>query len=587
MAPHTESDPLLSRSPERAGSDAHRRGRFLVSSAVAAVAILALAGASGLVFSTRGGLGAWLYDNPPSWMPWYGSLAPPPTDATRGKATFILHTYCKPKDAKYNYGDFWIDGEKEAYIVHHNYGTNNWFTKESAIKMERVVLDETTGERGYRVETDAVDFEFGFALRNVKTGEWFYEIGRGSEATLYNEPCAQQYGSYFNRVRTSMPDPHHIEYVMGSCDAKCPADFLDTANVPQLKLAQLGVGPSSAVVVGKSDDARLFTMHSVRMDWIRSAVQRDTLFAENENQARFIAGIFDAYGQDARTGEWDGGRYFLLMASLMVTRAANNDISLYIDEYKYYRFAAKCSYTKCSASTYNLAEMWNDPASQRWNSYNRFTKQFGYGWPMWNPLYTLAEKGDSRPEFHELGFSENAYLTTTTLHAAGTWGTDIDARRVTLVSGASCGDNDQWYSTCIRNFHPIADETVVPTKDEKIWIFGQLGGLGCGVGNCISMVKVRVFVDADQSLKIQAVGAARDRGFETEEQNKVVGTAEEDVHTTPRPYGKLFNTARYALCLGNKYTDRGCLSIGGIKWVLAPEMVPSLSAANPRANEAA
>ena len=52
----------------------------------------------------------------------------------------MLHTYCKSDELKENYGDFWLDGEKEAYVVHHNYGTQNWFTKESAIKMEREIV---------------------------------------------------------------------------------------------------------------------------------------------------------------------------------------------------------------------------------------------------------------------------------------------------------------------------------------------------------------------------------------------------------------------------------------------------------------
>ena len=69
---------------------------------------------------------------------------------------------------KKNYADFWLDGEKEAYIVRHNYGSNNFFLPEDAIKMERVIVDEATAERGYVVNTSQVDYEFGFALKKSR-----------------------------------------------------------------------------------------------------------------------------------------------------------------------------------------------------------------------------------------------------------------------------------------------------------------------------------------------------------------------------------------------------------------------------------
>ena len=75
-------------------------------------------------------------------------------------------------------------------------------------------------------------------------------IGEGSEAMLYNEPCVQQYGSYFNRVRTIEPDPNDISYVFGECNAKCGDDYLDTAN--QVRTVAGGIPPfPGEMVVGR------------------------------------------------------------------------------------------------------------------------------------------------------------------------------------------------------------------------------------------------------------------------------------------------------------------------------------------------
>ena len=57
--------------------------------------------------------------------------------------------------------------------MRHNYGTGEFFKNATkgpgkALKMERVTLDGE--ERGYRLTTNEVNFEFGFAIRNVETG---------------------------------------------------------------------------------------------------------------------------------------------------------------------------------------------------------------------------------------------------------------------------------------------------------------------------------------------------------------------------------------------------------------------------------
>jgi hypothetical protein len=315
-----ESEPLLRGvSSERVVTPSERRSKMfryaapLFAGAVA-LGVLARADPLNVLATSREG-GAWVYDNPATWLPdWGASIAPTPgIEDTR--ASFVVRTFCKPDAMKKNYADFWLDGEKEAYVVHHDYGSNSFFDSSNGIKMERFIVNETSGERGYRVTTDAVDFEYGFALKNLETGAWLYEIGKGSEALVYNEPCVQQYGAYFNRVRTAEPDPNDINYVFGSCDQVCADDYLDTAN--QVRTAFGSVPPyPDEMVVGQSDDARLFTLHSARLgNWIRSAAQRDKGFAESEDESRVIVAHVDAYGPNLR---WPAGSAYLLMAQLSV-----------------------------------------------------------------------------------------------------------------------------------------------------------------------------------------------------------------------------------------------------------------------------
>merc|ERR1712159_899258 len=137
------------------------------------------------------------------------------TSSRRQQArTFIVHTQCKSDEIRTKYSDFWLDGQKEMYIVRHNYGSQRFFEKADAIKMELVILPGD--ERGYRVTTDKVNFEFGFAYKNLLTNEWLYEIGAKNKAPLSLGNCVQRYGKFFNRVMTIEDPDADIEYVWGS-----------------------------------------------------------------------------------------------------------------------------------------------------------------------------------------------------------------------------------------------------------------------------------------------------------------------------------------------------------------------------------
>ena len=141
---------------------------------------------------------------------------------------------------------------------------------------------------------------------------------------LYNEPCVQQYGSYFNRVRTIEPDPNDITYVFGTCDARCGDDYLDSANQLRFNTGSIPNAPGE-LIVGRSNDARLFTLHSAVLGtWIRSSAARDTQFAESDSEARHIIAHVDAYGPDLR---WSAGSAYLLMAQIKVVKKANDDIA--------------------------------------------------------------------------------------------------------------------------------------------------------------------------------------------------------------------------------------------------------------------
>ena len=558
-----ESEPLLrgARDDKPVGRSKYRYA-IALAAAAGALGVFARADPLNVLATMRQG-SARVYDNPANWLPNWGANIAPTPGIENTPATFVVRTFCKSEALKKNYADFWLDGEKEAYVVRHDYGSKSFFDSGEGIKMERVMLNETSGERGYRVETDAVDFEYGFAMKNLETGAWLYEIGEGSEAMLYNEPCVQQYGSYFNRVRTIEPDPNDISYVFGECNAKCGDDYLDTAN--QVRTVAGGIPPfPGEMVVGKSDDARLFTLHSARLgNWIRSAAQRDKGFDESEDESRVIVAHIDAYGPNLH---WPAGSAYLLMAQLSVRKKDNGDVTLSLMGMKYYDFGSQCTTTGCSAAVYDLSEKWNDPDSVEWTD-----SSMAGNMPreIIDPLYTLGVKGDTRVSVHEVQFEDSAYLDEVTLAEPGTWGADLDVRRVSPVSGATVGP-DWWGGKSLRNFHPMVDETTTATAEEKIWIFAVLGGGGCaGEGLCMTMVRVKIYNDGG-ALKMKALGVKRDTGvFGGNTRSRV------DVMSPREPIGQMFIDARWPLNLSTR-SGQGAIGVGGFKYVLAPEMVPSL-----------
>jgi len=162
----------------------------------------------------------------------YYSVAPRP-EGPQPAATFTLGTGCLTQAVKDKYPGFFATGIESAYIVHHDFGSPDFFSFDNAIKMEAGALDfipcmstklgvvcpKSDGE--FEITTDRVDFEWGFALKD-RDGYVLYEIG-SSEAPLYQAGCdnMQMYGQYWNRVMTLKPPGDNPSYVFGSCDVQC------------------------------------------------------------------------------------------------------------------------------------------------------------------------------------------------------------------------------------------------------------------------------------------------------------------------------------------------------------------------------
>ena len=130
----------------------------------------------------------------------------------------------------------------DARVVSHNYetyGPENFFAWENGYKTTPFDDPRAYGS-GFQVTTDAIDWEFGFALKNANGVEW-YEIGVGEHGVTKGlaavkaplaglningddgEPgCAQLYGDYFNRAFTrEEKEGNVISYVFGSCAETC------------------------------------------------------------------------------------------------------------------------------------------------------------------------------------------------------------------------------------------------------------------------------------------------------------------------------------------------------------------------------
>ena len=138
-------------------------------------------------------------------------------------------------DPQWNHG---TPGIRSAAVVHHDYPfasaalpMTDWFSWDTGIEMTPFA----DGSARFYVETDRVNWEYGFAIKNA-IGEVLYEIGADREpAKVFSTKihknntsvrggtgCFQKYGSHYNRVRTLDASRANPSYSYGRCEETCP-----------------------------------------------------------------------------------------------------------------------------------------------------------------------------------------------------------------------------------------------------------------------------------------------------------------------------------------------------------------------------
>ena len=524
-----EQQPLL------LGRAKEHPARFIVLVALALAGVLAVAQ---IARSERLGDSLW---KPASGV----LLAPRPTGSSQSR--YILHTACKPRELAVQHSAFFLDGSKEAYLVKHNYDTPDFFTKENALKMVRQKLP-SGNEYGYVLDTDQVDFEYGFALKNTATDEWLYEIGE-SDSPLAYKSCTQKYGEYFNRARTLETNKASIETVFGNCTNDC-SSYVDSSY--SMKITDEGVTipncDSSTLDLGEGDDARLFTLYHALFlvddqSVNRSPSSRDTTYNESQTQARWLLHTIEA---DDRSN---------MKTIVLDVRLQDDHIHVCQSSQMNIPLESQCQYIECASAVYDVPSMLNTGVP---------TSNYG----MMRVQYTIAKMGDPRPSIAMRKFSNAKYLTTDQLYAPGTWGEDLDARRLIPISGGPCGQSIM-NGHCVGMYTAVVDKQWTPTATEKRWILATISGH-------LKMVRIRVYVE-NGALKVQAIRAAyANSGYESTAAAAQRGPYDRDTLRSDFDVSNAYYSPIGSFSFADRFSSHG-YGIGAIKWMLAPEMVPSLA----------
>ena len=549
------STPLLETSRTRKAS---RAWVTAVGGGVSVVGVVGLLASFGKV---REGL---LGNQKGEWHPMPGKpmLAPKPTGSEmRATRTFTLHTQCMDRETKLGLAEFFYTGAPEGYLVRHNYASSSFFERDHALKMERVVLESE--ERAWRVTTNDVNFEYGFAFRNPVTGDWRREIG-SYHSPLAREPCIQRYGTYFNRVVTLEEDSTNIDYVYGSCNKTCPEGFVETMWVDQPLSDDVPVGAEEAGLdLGEGDDARLITIRTalpLKVDGYgpsgRALVQRDKRFAETEDVSRWIMAIVDPYPYSE-----------MKLAMLEVVKSSTNRLSVRQIDSKRYRFGHDCVRTECSVAKYDVSAIWHD------HDLTDFTYNF---WAT-KLQYTIARKGDTKVPSFEHAFDDTAFISTSnvwTMKTAGHWGRDIDVRRVVFTSAGVCGSS--WSGRCLRMGAVERAYFEPHTATEAHWV-ATLDGGGKG-----AMAMIKVYTDDDGNL-LAKVTAGRE-GEQCTNPPSIGGSIQKtawlrqwDKLQCTVPLQTRWNGATVKT-VKNSASDSNVVGVGALAYLLAPEMTSSLAA---------
>lgn len=519
-------------------------------------------GACGLAVAPWRGSNALIGD---LWRPRDGHtfLAPAP-GGNSGPFTFKLHSYCKTPEVRKKFSNFFLDGGIEAYVVKHDYGSRDFFKNGSALPMESVALSDI--EVGYSLSSSDANFEFGFAYKNTLTNDWAYEIGEDGSPLAY-QSCTQRYGKYFNRVLT-LEDSNTIEYVFGSCNKTCDG-YEDTMFTPRIVAGHVPNCPDSSMVIGKTDDARLVNIRSgmltggtYKAGLGRGLVSRDTQYEfEDENEAQyFLHGVSPYYNGGAGGGPvYNGQREVKIAAMKVVRNPANDDVSVCKASAKSWPFSSSCSGKNCFSGNLDLSTLWRSSSST------------GADWGVAAPMFTVGFKGDNRPQQFSYAEPGSGLITEAVILSSAQMGHNHDVRRVILTSGSPCGS----VNGCRRTLIAEPDTSVTPTATERYWILGVIGSGGSDGGPYINMVRVRVFLDASNNVRLRALGSCAElSNLVAANTNNRDRDAAYDIYRMPESM-----TAHWNDC-DHTYSLNGQMGIGSVAFLLAGEMVPSLAENN-------
>lgn len=384
---------------------------------------------------------------------------------TNPSSTFTLFTQCKTQEVKYLNPDFWFSPLVNAYIVKHNYGTDDFFSLDGAVKMTRKELSD--GVYGYEATTDQVDWEYGYALQN-KRGEVWYEIG-ANPAPLYAEPCTQMYGSYYNRIASNDATKSSL---FGSCLNACPEDYRDSAYCR--KPLTGAISATEPLDLGACDDARLVVFGSAVLFGQtlvidpsgRSECLRDSTFIDDDAEARWTCGTVDydltkikmvGIKVERRS---DGSCY-----ATQTYAKAHAFSSAAASEYEYdfddatHTSSGRCRNAACSAAKYPLGPIAQGSPDLAGLGATRLE-------------YVTLSFGDAPPDNKFLNLNDRFLPDTSGGRVVHTYGDneDLDARRIIPKNAALCGGAIN-YANCFMSGKAFVDESFTPTKQEKRWIF--------------------------------------------------------------------------------------------------------------------
>jgi hypothetical protein len=543
-------------------ADGDVRGRSRTTTVLGVVGVLG----AGAVMLGAGGWQATLGAlSETRWKSWG---LPPEMTNPAPTMTFKLHTACKPQAVRDAYAEFFLDGTKEAYIVRHNFGDAGFFKPTEALKMN--IVDISDSEIGFQLTTNEVNWEWGFALKNVDTGEWAYEIG--TEGTpLAFENCTQRYGEYFNRALTREEDAT-MEYVFGSCATDC-SSFTDSSYTSRVEDGTIPACPATTMQLTQTDDARLINIRSAELvgnaNWIaglgRGMVSRDTQYEnESENEAHFILhGISPYLNGNAGGGAPYLGQRELKMVGIKVVRnPADDQVSVCSTGAKVYPMGQPCSGKECYSGNLDISAKWRD-ASTMASSMTAMA-----------PVYTSAYRGDARAKEMVFKPTSNYLLRNDIIVPAAEVGAAADARRVILVAGSPCGHT----TGCRRTLIAEPDDSVQPTRSEKYWMMGTIGSGGPDGSPYINTVRVKVYVDSAGNIRAQSVGANSAVSGITyrDTSNKIWADQDGDALRMPYSMTHFFAKQSHVWSVIQSTPGTG-LNVGMMTFLLAPEMVPSLA----------